>query len=128
MFYLPNCHRSKLLAPKFQEAALLAKNTGIKFGVVDAWNEYLLLNDNGIDLERYPSVKFFDHETKQFRDYPEKLHGYDTSSEDFKRVAISMRDTKPEIESSGHNGPVGISGPVGIFLKTKTKLDYAESS
>merc|ERR1712110_139828 len=130
MFYLPNCQRSKLLAPKFQEAAFLARNSGIKFGVVDAWNEYWLLDDNGIELNRYPSVKFFDHESQSFRDYPETLHGYYTSSEDFKRVAITLRDNKPEIEaeSSGASGPTGISGPIGIFSKHKNDYDENSSS
>merc|ERR1711976_664845 len=81
MFYLPTCERSKLLAPKFQEAAHLAREFGVKFGVVDAWNEYLLLDEHNIELDGYPTIKYFDYETKEFRDYPEKLHGYYTSSQ-----------------------------------------------
>ena len=123
MFYLPTCERSKLLAPKFQEAAHLAREFGVKFGVVDAWNEYLLLDEHNIELDGYPTIKYFDYETKEFRDYPEKLHGYYTSSQDFVRVAINLREIQPNLEinqeSSGLGGPSGVSGPIGIFSKIK---------
>merc|ERR1712178_64777 len=145
MFYLPYCPRSQKLAPKFQEAAeLLSQNflntdSNIKFGVVDAWNEFMLPYDYGIELgPSYPSVKFFSaYDKNVVRDYPHKLHSYHTESEDFRRVAMDFAkmdqsekkkkkdDQEQEQEEanfqetgSGYNfsgsGP-GVNGPVGIF-------------
>jgi thiol-disulfide isomerase/thioredoxin len=157
MFYLPYCSRSKKLAPKFQEAADLlsaqGSNLGIKFGVVDAWTEFMLPYDYNIELgERYPSVKFFSsHDKNVVRDYPDKLHSYYTKSEDFRRVALDFFDSDEEIKNGesesdsetgssdnltrsevGVNGPVGIietfgmAGPVGKF-KNHEKRDVGES-
>merc|ERR1712156_372098 len=144
MFYLPYCSRSQKLAPKFQEAAeLLSKNflksdLKIKFGVVDAWNEFMLPYDYGIELgPSYPSMKFFSaYDKNVVRDYPHKLHSYHTESEDFRRVALDFvemdqsekkqkvkNDQEEEQEysqetGSGYNfsgsGP-GVNGPVGIL-------------
>merc|ERR1711912_91170 len=140
MFYLPYCSRSQKLAPKFQEAAeLLSQNflktdSNIKFGVVDAWNEFMLPYDYGIELgPSYPSVKFFSaYDKNVVRDYPHKLHSYHTESEDFRRVAMDFaemdqsekkkkkddQEQEQEETGSGYNfsgsGP-GVNGPVGIF-------------
>merc|ERR1712061_727479 len=138
MFYLPYCFRSQKLAPKFQEAAELLSQNFIKFGVVDAWNEFMLPYDYGIELgPSYPSVKFFSaYDENVVRDYPHKLHSYHTESDDFRRVALDFvemdqsekkqkvkNDQEEEQEDSqetgsGYNfsgsGP-GVNGPVGIF-------------
>jgi len=137
MFYLPYCSRSKKLAPKFQEAADLltaqGSNLGIKFGVVDAWTEFMLPYDYNIELgDRYPSVKFFSsHDKNVVRDYPDKLHSYYTNSEDFRRVALdffeldeeSKYDESKVYESASETGSsdnltgseAGVNGPVGII-------------
>ena len=138
MFYLPYCSRSKKLAPKFQEAAELlsaqGSNLGIKFGVVDAWTEFMLPYDYNIELgDRYPSVKFFSsHDKNVVRDYPDQLHSYHTKSEDFRRVALDFFDHQNE-ESKNSDSEVyakesetgsgsyltgseaGVNGPVGII-------------
>merc|ERR1712045_98795 len=159
MFYLSYCSRSQKLAPKFQEAAeLLSQNflksdLKIKFGVVDAWNEFMLPYDYGIELgPSYPSVKFFSaYDKNVVRDYPHKLHSYHTESEDFRRVALDFvemdqSDKNKNFEEedevfqetgSGYNfsgsGP-GVNGPVGLFeesaivgpvglINSKSKVD-----
>jgi len=139
MFYLPYCSRSQKLAPKFQEAAeLLSQNflksdLNIKFGVVDAWNEFMLPYDYGIELgPSYPSVKFFSaYDKNVVRNYPHKLHSYHTESEDFRRVAMDFvemdqseknkkndekedsQETSLDYNFSGSSP--GVNGPVGIF-------------
>ena len=48
--------------------------------------------DYGIELGgRYPSVKFFSASDKSVvRDYPDRLHSYYTTSEDFHRAALDF--------------------------------------
>merc|ERR1711997_1356801 len=143
MFYLPYCSRSQKLAPKFQEAAeLLSQNflksdLKIKFGVVDAWNEFMLPYDYGIELgPSCPSVKFFSaYDKNVVRDYPHKLHSYHTQSDDFRRVALDFvemdqseknknfeeeeeKEEDSQETGSGYNfsgSSPGVNGPVGLF-------------
>merc|ERR1712178_47693 len=129
-----------------EAAELLSQNflkydLKIKFGVVDAWNEFMLPYDYGIELgPSYPSVKFFSvHDKNVARDYPDKLHSYHTESEDFRRVALEFvemdqsekkKNTKNKKEpdyqetGSGYNfsgSSPGVNGPVGIFEENPTE-------